>query len=164
MRKLGIFTLLTLLFSQFGWSQSYILLSKRGGKHHLRFYQGQTIRFKLHGENYFNTCMITTLRGEVIGCQGYYIHPREIAEISIQNTYQKGANLAQYGIVLGIAGVGYLLIDNLNRSVVNKEPWRVNRRVAAVSGGLLATGGGVYLLRKKSVKVGRKWKLTILTE
>jgi hypothetical protein len=164
MRNIILFLLILGGISKLGLAQSYILVSKRGGKHHLRYYQGQTIKFKLVGENYFNTCMITTLREEAIGCQGFFVHPLEIEEISIESSYQKGANLAQYGIILGIAGTGYLLIDNLNRSVVNGEPWRVDERVAAVSGGMLAGGASLFLLRKKKIKVGKKWRMSIIRE
>lgn len=70
----------------------------------------------------------------------------------------------RFGTFLVIGGVAYFLIDQFNEVIVHGEDPNIDEDVAATSAILVGAGLPLMLIKKKSQKIGGKYRLLTVEE
>jgi hypothetical protein len=93
------------------------------------------------------------------------VHRTVVPIHKIDKVYFKRTGLVNLiGKFLVVAGVGYFLIDQFNVIVVNGDEASLNDDVTTTSVALVGVGLPMALIKKKSQKVGGKYRLMTVTE
>jgi hypothetical protein len=70
----------------------------------------------------------------------------------------------RFGTFLVIGGVGYFLIDQFNEVIVHGEEPTIDENVATTSAILVGAGLPLMLIKKKSQRLGGKYRLLTVEE
>ena len=121
----------------------------------LRLYPGDEIIFSLKGKkepirSYVNNISDSSLT----------IHRDEIAFHSIDRIYfTRGNFMNVVGGLMVVGGIAYFAIDQFNMVVVHGEGFDIDQDVSIASASLLGVGLPLMLFKKKSQKVGGRFRL-----
>ena len=121
----------------------------------LRLYPGDEIIFSLKGEK-------EPIRSYVnnISDSSVTIHRDEIAFHSIDRIYfTRGNFMNVVGGLMVVGGIAYFAIDQFNLVVVHGEGFDIDQNVSIASASLIGVGLPLMLLKKKSQKVGGRFRL-----
>lgn len=142
---------------------TYLYLNKLGRTTKVKFYEQETIRFKLKGDDYFTSGRITGFEADAIKVEDVTIPLKEIVSVDIRDKNFSMFSFRSTPGKLAFAGYGYVFIDWFNRRVVaGEQNAGIDMRVAAVSTGLIGTGYLLKALRKKYFTVGRRKVIAII--
>ncbi|MFY0653696.1 MAG: hypothetical protein JXQ96_16750 [Cyclobacteriaceae bacterium] len=144
-------------------AQDFLLLSKSGMKKRFKYYEGDEFKFRLKGEKHFNTKQILRLRNDSIFFNASSIAISEISKVDIRSVNKHWFDpdiLAQMGIY---AGVGYLLVDQFNHTVVRGDGWDVDKGVLKTSAILVTSGILIHKTKRRYFKVNGRNKIKIVT-
>lgn len=141
----------------FSFAQKQLVLLK-GQKVLLRLYPGDEITFKVRGSktkriSYINNLFDTAL----------VAHRDVISLHKIERLYFDRGNLLNVvGGLFVIGGLGYVAIDQLNMVAVHKQSFQIHERVGIPAAILVGAGLPMMLVRKKSQKVGGRYRLIVV--
>ena len=140
----------------------YLMLERGRSLKKIRIYPGATLRFKFEDDQHFYSGQIKDLFGDMIIFENSVIKVQEIAAIDISGL--KNQSLLLHGLAkkLPIAGAGYFLIDQFNRSVVNGRSLYVDRKVLRTSVIMVGLGLLFDLTVKNTVKIKGKNRLHVV--
>ena len=158
------FTLLFTFSYYFTVAQNhkYILLEKGNSRHKIRIYPGEQIRFKFTDDRHFTTLRIKDLVGRYILIE-HGIFPLEyIEEIDISDYKRRYGLLNAMGEKLPFAGLGYIMIDQFNRTVVQNQPWEYDQKVIRTGAIMVGIGLILKLTSTKKFKINKKNKISIV--
>ncbi len=137
----------------------YIVVEKTLTDKQIKYSSGDEISFKLKGENFFRTDHIVALNDSSIEFHYNNILYREISQVNIKGHRFTGLNIHSIGTYAQIAGIGYIVIDNFNKVVVQGQDAVFEKEVWIV-GGIIFLGGTILkLLNPKKVKLGGKYRI-----
>lgn len=158
------FLFLFLLFSvcllyQIKAQREYIVVEKTLTDKQIKYSLGDNIGYKLKGEDFFRTDHIIALNDSSIEFHYNRILYHEISQINIKGHRFTGINYQSIGTYAQIAGIGYIVIDQFNKVVVQGQDAVFEKEVWIV-GGLIFPGGTILkLLSPKKVKPGGKYRI-----
>lgn len=137
--------------------QRYLTLSKvNKPRKQIIFYEGESMRFRLKGERFFNSGWIQGFGEDEIRFHYYRIKLDEIAEIDVDNKNFTIFNVKSWSNVLLVSGPLFLAIDQFNQGVIRDEPAGINSETVVVSGTMVASGLMLRWLRKRRWKCDRR--------
>lgn len=139
--------------------REYIVVEKTLKNKQIKYSSGDQIRYKLVGEDFFRTNHIVALNDSSIEFHYNNILYNEIAQINIKGERFTGIDLNNIGKYAQIVGIGYIVIDQFNRVVVQGQEADFEKEVW-VAGGLIFLGGTIIkMLSPKKVKLGGKYRI-----
>jgi hypothetical protein len=121
----------------------------------LRLYPGDEIMLSLNGKK-------EPIRSYVnnISDSSVTIHRDEIAFHTIDRIYfTRGNFLNVVGGLMVVGGAAYFVIDQFNLVVVHGEGFDIDQNVSIASASLIGVGLPLMLLKKKSQKLGGRFRL-----
>ena len=137
----------------------YIVVEKTLKEKQIKYSSGDEISYKLKGENFFRTNHIVALNDSSIEFHYNNILYREISQVNIKRHRFTGINIYSIGTYAQIAGIGYIVIDQFNKVVVQGQDAVFEKEVWIV-GGIIFLGGTILkLLNPKKVKLGGKYRI-----
>jgi len=157
---LFLFVLFTVgMLHQIKAQREYIVVEKTLTDKQIKYSSGDNISYKLKGEDFFRTDHIVALNDSSIEFHYNNILYREISQVNIKGHRFTGIDYRNIGTFAQIAGVGYIVIDNFNKVVVQGQDAVFEKEVWIV-GGLIFLGGTILkFLSPKKVKLGGKYRI-----
>ena len=157
---LFLFVLFTVgLLHQIKAQREYIVVEKTLTDKQIKYSSGDNISYKLKDEDFFRTDHIVALNDSSIEFHYNNILYREISQVNIKGHRFTGIDYRNIGTFAQIAGVGYIVIDNFNKVVVQGQDAVFEKEVWIV-GGLIFLGGTILkFLSPKKVKLGGKYRI-----
>jgi hypothetical protein len=145
--------ILLLLFGFNVQAQKQIVLLK-GEKVKLRLYPGDDFVYKLKGSSTVRDSYINNLFDTAV-----MAHKDIIPFYKIDRIYFKQSNFGNViGGLLVTGGVGYFLVDQFNVIVVNGDKASLDENVTTASSVMVAVGLPLMLIKKKSQRVGGRYR------
>jgi len=121
----------------------------------LRLYYGDEFIYRLKGSKTVRTSYVNNLYDTAV-----LAHKDVVPFHKIDKVYFKHSSFGnRIGTFLVIGGVGYFLIDQFNMIVVHSEKATINENVAVTSAVLAGIGLPLMLIKKKSQRIGGKYRL-----
>lgn len=154
--------LLVLLSFEFGMVHAQKFMVIRSRRKHVYYKAGETIRFKLKTEKGFHKKKIVSVMDTALQFKNYRIGFREIDKVDIRGKKMGAFNWNQVGAYMQIAGIGYILIDQFNKTVVQGRAWEFESDVWITGAAIFAGGVILQLLDPKRVKIGTKYRINCL--
>ena len=147
------------LLHQIKAQREYIVVEKTLTDKQIKYSSGDNISYKLKGEDFFRTDHIVALNDSSIEFHYNNILYRAISQVNIKGHRFTGIDYRNIGTFAQIAGVGYIVIDNFNKVVVQGQDAVFEKEVWIV-GGLIFLGGTILkFLSPKKVKLGGKYRI-----
>jgi len=123
---------------------------------------GDAIRYKLKLDDHFRKGTILSVMDTAMQFRNYIIGFREIDKIDIRGKNTGTFNWHQVGVYTQIAGVGYIVLDQFNKTVVQGSPWEFESDVW-ITGALIFAGGTfLRLAEPRRIKIGTKYRISYL--
>ena len=140
-------------------AQDFLVLSRPGIKKNIKYYEGDEIIIKVKGSNHFQPQVIRDLKPDSVLFYGNFVHPDSIEVVDIR-AINKPHKLGAASI---IAGIGYLLVDQFNHTVVKARGWEVNETVLGTSAMLVGAGILIKKTKRRFFKVNKNNKIKVVT-
>jgi hypothetical protein len=144
-------------------AQPYLYLNQIGRRDNYKFFERETIRFKLKGDDTFSIGRITGLGDHYIRFNRSIIVLDSIEMIDIRDKKRNLSFPASVTRLAAYGGYAYALIDWFNVTVVDGGEASLNGGVLIGATGLLGLSYGLQAMQRKYFKVGRGNSLTIIT-
>lgn len=140
-------------------SQNIFLIEKPGTVKNYKFHEGDDIHIRIK-----NLTSVSDIEGpitqisdsSIIIDYSYFILTKDIISVCIERFWVKLAIP-----VLFIAGVGYLALEALNRTI-NKETPVITNETAIIGSSLVAGGAVLFPFKERRLNVGEKWRVKTL--
>jgi hypothetical protein len=121
----------------------------------LRLYPGDEIIFSLKGSKQIHTSYVNNLFDTAV-----MAHKDIVPFHKIDKVYFTRSSFANViGTIMVAGGVGYFLVDQFNELVIKGHEASINEDVATTSVIMVAVGLPMMLIKKKSVRVGGKFRM-----
>lgn len=147
------------LLHQIKAQREYIVVEKTLSNKQIKYSSGDDITYKVEGEDFFRTDHIVALNDSSIEFHYNTILYREISEVNIKGHKFSELNYNSIGTKIQIVGIGYIVIDQFNKVVVQGQDAVFEKEVWIV-GGLIFLGGTILKwLSPKKVKLGGKYRI-----
>ena len=157
MKKLSV--LLLFLSLTPAYCQKQLVLLKRE-KVLLRLNYGDDFNYRLKGSKIVMPSYINNLYDTAV-----LAHENVIPFHKIDRIYFEHSSFGnRLGTFLVIGGVGYFLIDQFNEVIVHGEEPSIDENVATTSAILVGAGLPLMLIKKKSQRLGGKYRLLTVDE
>jgi hypothetical protein len=154
-----ILLVLLLGLVQHSFAQNQLVLLK-GQKVKLRLYPGDDFVYRLKGSKKVRSSYVNNLSDTAV-----VAHKDIVPFHKIERLYFKQSNLMNVvGGLLVIGGAGYFLIDQFNVVVVDGDKANLDDNVTITSAAMVGAGLPMMLLRKKSQKLGGRYRLLMVTK
>jgi hypothetical protein len=157
---LFIISFILLFISTHSFAQKYLLLDKIGSRHRVEIYPGETLRFQLKGEDHFNEAVINFLQDSLIILDVGVINVKEIHAIAKDRSIQSG--IVANSRLLMYAGIGIIIIDQFNTTVVAGDPPDINTGVVVAGGSLIVLHYLIQLAKRKKYVIRGNRRLKIV--
>ena len=157
MTKLTFIVLLSLV-AHCVQGQKFLRLANAGRNGNIDYYEGDKIRFRIKGEKFFREQMILGFTNYAIKFRFFEVPLSEIEAIDI-----RGRNRWSGGKLLMIAGMGFMGVDAINKTLVRRETYRLEEGIWITAGALVSAGLLLDLARRKKFKISRKRRMYILS-
>lgn len=144
-------------------AQPYLYLNQIGRRGNYKYFEKETIRFKLKGDDTFSVGLITGLGDNYIRFNQNVIGLDSIEMIDIRDKKRALSFPATVTRLAAYGGYAYALIDWFNVSVVDGDDASLNGGVLLGATGLLGLSYGLQAVQRKYFRVGRGNSLTIIT-
>jgi hypothetical protein len=155
--KVIFFLLFLTSFTAFGQKQLVLL---KGQKVKLRLYPGDDFVYKVKGSNAVKHSYVNNISDTAV-----VVHKDIVPYHKIERLYFKQGNFGNViGGLLVVGGAGYFLIDQLNVMVVNGDKPSLDDNVTTSSIAMVAAGLPLMLIRKKSQRLGGKYRLLMVSK
>lgn len=153
--------LFTLFIAFESCSQKYLLLDKLGSTKQFKYYEGETLRFKLKGDDHFSTGVIQLLQDSTIILDNGVVYLQDISALQVIPD-NKGLLGSSGTRKFKRGGIVLILIDQFNSIVIDGEPARISPGVMIAAGSLVAFGYILDLVRKEKIKIKGNRRLRIM--
>jgi hypothetical protein len=144
------------------YAQEFAILEKSGTEKKVYFKSGDEIRYQLKGEDHFR-------RGNIISVSdsGFQFHYnqilfREIEKVDIKGKRWGNFNWNKTGLLIQIAGLGYIAIDAFNSTVVQDASYEFDQSVWITGGTIFLVGTALRFTKPKKIKLGGRYKFRYL--
>ncbi|MEQ9301091.1 MAG: hypothetical protein RIF33_21125 [Cyclobacteriaceae bacterium] len=144
-------------------SQPYLYLNQIGRRGNYKYFEKETIRFKLKGDDTFSIGLISGFGDNYIRFSQNIISLDSIEMIDIRDKKRALSFPATVTRLAAYGGYAYALIDWFNVSVVDGNDASLNGGVLLGATGLLGLSYGLKAIQRKYFRVGRGNSLTIIT-
>ena len=160
MKKLFVFLVCSiLLLPSISYCQKQLVLLKRE-KVLLRLNYGDDFNYRLKGSKVVMPSYVNNLYDTAV-----VAHKDVIPFHKIDRVYFEHSSFGnRFGTFLVIGGVGYFLIDQFNEVIVHGEEPTIDENVATTSAILVGAGLPLMLIKKKSQRLGGKYRLLTVEE
>ncbi|HAA13578.1 MAG TPA: hypothetical protein DCE41_18545 [Cytophagales bacterium] len=146
----------------FGQDNPEVLLFERiGSPQAVWYYPGDTVRYQLKGSKEWTLQILERFTED--GDLRFTLDTVKLKDIRALDIYDRDVRRQRnrkFGFTLGIAALGYLVIDQANE-VRQGRPLSLNRRVLYGAAGLAAASGWLTWKGKPSQRVNWRWRLRI---
>ena len=161
MKKRSVLLLLSVfLFSlTSAFCQKQLVLLKRE-KVLLRLNYGDDFNYRLKGSKTVMPSYINNLYDTAVVAHKDVIPFHKIDRVYFEHTSFGN----RFGTFLVIGGVGYFLIDQFNEVIVHGEEPSIDESVATTSAIFVGVGLPMMLIKKKSQRIGGKYRLLAVDE
>jgi hypothetical protein len=152
------------LATQTAFSQTYLVVRKKGSTRKYEYFVGSQIVYKQKGYDVFFTDRISEFADSTLILNDNIITISQIAEIDLRNASSNRAPILRTSEdLLPALGIGLMAIDLFNNSIVDGNDFSLDRSTTITSGVLLATGYGLKLARRKKADFANpKFELYII--
>lgn len=154
-----LLTLLFLLILVPSIAQKKLIIARPASPAKYVFYEGERIRFKLKGEKFWSEALIQGLGENYIRLHYVNINLSEIEAIDVRGR-GSGRFLSTMASVAVIGGGGFAAIDQINRTLVHGQPG-VDEKALLIGGALVSAGVIFHLLKRKKVRIGRRFRIRV---
>ncbi len=127
-----------------------------------RFEEGEPIRFKKKGTDYYIRSYIQGIHSGYIIVADDTVYTYEIEKIDVRKKTLTSYKIAPIGKGLMVAGVSLFVIDVFNVTVIQDKRYSVDERVSRAGLILIGTGAFMQLVNNNYFKAGRKRKIATL--
>jgi hypothetical protein len=139
--------------------ERYLLLDKPGKKKDIAFYPSAKITFRMKWEKFDRHDKIVALTDTTVVFDSYEVEVKDIAYV--RTVRSNGFFSPSNGPKLVIAGLMLPLIDYLNYTIIQGNPYVINKGVMIVSGSLITAGLVLISLRHNKFHPGGNRKIII---
>jgi hypothetical protein len=152
------------LATQTAFSQTYLVVRKKGSTRKYEYFVGSQIVYKQKGYDVFFTDRISEFADSTLILDDNIIRISQIAEIDLRNANSNRAPILRTSEdLLPALGIGLMAIDLFNNSIVDGNDFSLDRSTTITSGILIATGYGMKLARRKKANfTNPKYELYII--
>lgn len=140
------------------YAQTFMVLEKMGTKKRYVYYMGENIEYLLKGQKVYESDRVTNILDSAFVVQSDTIPFKSIEKINVKSK-RKASLLTVAGPSLIIAGLGYLVIDQINRGIVQSGGSSWDSSVATTSFIIAGTGALIIILQKNKVPLDGWWRL-----
>ena len=152
-----LFLLLVPLSSSGVFAQYYLVLKNRTKIKYV-FAAGDELKFKLHGEDFYNEQMIKGFGAEKIRFHYFDLALSEVSHIKVSELRKNGLTLLSRLAITG--GVLFMVADQFNQLAIMNEALGPSDETLVITGTLIGTGLLLKLFQKRKFKIdGRKYRL-----
>jgi hypothetical protein len=155
-----IISLIFFFFSTHSYAQRYLLIDRIGSRHRVEIYPGETLRFQLKGEDHFNEAVINFLQDSLIILDVGVINIKDIHAIAKDRTIQSG--IVANSRLFMIAGIGIIILDQFNTTVIAGDPRDINTGVVVAGGSLIVLHYLIQLAKRKKYVIRGNRRLRIV--
>lgn len=160
LRRFYLILFLVILPLAVCFAQNFLVIEKMGTKKRIEIYPGEDLQYELKKTgSYIFEDRIMDLQDSLIILLLDTVHVKEISTIHYKK--EKSA-LASSFMILPVAGVALLLIDQLNHVVIAGNDFDLNPGVVVASSTLVAAGVLYKLLEKKKYKLKGNWRVRVV--
>jgi hypothetical protein len=148
-----------MFFFAFGMvhAQKYMVIT---GKRKQIFYKaGESIRFKLKTEDVYHRSTILSVSDTALQFKHYRIGFDEIDKVDIKGKKTGTFNWNQIGWLMQMAGVGYIVLDQFNKTLIQGNPWEFESEGWIIGAAIFAGGTIIRVVDPKKVKIGPKYSI-----
>lgn len=135
--------------------EPFLLLKRTNSLYQITIFEGEEIRFRLHGDKHYRQDHILGLKGNEIRFHYYSVNLDDIQSIDVRSRNPRSFFRSGPGKLI-FAGVALIGIDQLNQVVVRDEPAGVSTGIAIVSGSLIGAGILLKVIDRKYFRPGKK--------
>jgi len=158
-KKIFVCLSLVLFLPLASFCQKQLVLLKRE-KVLLRLNYGDDFNYRLKGSKTVIPSYVNNLYDTAV-----LAHKDVIPFHKIDKVYFEHSSFGnRFGTFLVIGGVGYFLIDQFNEVIVHGEEPSIDENVATTSAILVGAGLPLMLIKKKSQRLGGKYRLLTVDE
>lgn len=141
-----------LLISETAFSQTYLVVRKKGSMRKYEYFEGSKIIYKQKGQEVFFTDRITEFADSTLVLENNILHTSQIAEIDVRGAESNRSKFLRASeTLLPTVGIGLMAIDLFNHTVVDGQDFSLDRSTTTTAGILMATGYTMKLARRKKV-------------
>tara|TARA_R110000796_G_scaffold252557_1_gene387720 strand:- start:111535 stop:112041 length:507 start_codon:yes stop_codon:yes gene_type:complete len=150
--KWPFFVLCLLFVSEAAFSQTYLVVRKKGSMRKFEYFEGSTIVYKQKGQEVFFTDRITEFADSTLVLENNILHTSQITEIDVRGAESNRSKFLRASeTLLPTSGIGLMAIDLFNHTVVDGQSFSLDRSTTTTAAILVATGYTMKLARRKKV-------------
>lgn len=156
MKLKWLLALLLLVMASEAFSQTYMIVRKKGSTRKYQYFVGSEIVYKQKGREVFFTDRITEFADSTIVMENNILLISQLEELDVRNTESNRAPYLRVSEgLLPTVGIGLLAIDLFNNSVIDGNEFSLDRSTTATAVSLTAIGYGLKLARRKKVNLNK---------
>ena len=140
----------------------YLLLKKSGSTKQVIFNEGDEIRYRIRGEDYFRKSLILGLREDSVRFHYFNVAIRDFEVIDIRGMQFQRFHFDSGGVKVIMAGMLFLAGDYINQKLIQDEPGGLSAQTWAISGGLVGVGLLMQLFQKRNFRPGGRYVIDII--
>lgn len=153
---------LTSAFSLHLHAQEFAILQKSGSQKEIYFKSGDKIRYQLKTDDHFRRDHIISVSDSGFQFHYYQVLFRDIAKVDIKGKRWGNFSWDKIGLIVQIAGVGYIVIDTFNRTVVQGNSFEFDEAVWITGGAMFLAGTAMRFAQPKRIKLGGRYRFRYL--
>ncbi len=154
-------TLILLLLWTFAfeavYAQKFMIIASKRKK--IMYKAGDPIKFKLKTEKKFHSSTIVAVMDTALQFKNYRIGFNEIDKVDIRWKKTGAFNWHQVGGLMQVAGLGYILLDQFNKTLIQGNPWEFESDVWITGAAIFAGGTVICMVDPKKIKIGLKYAI-----
>jgi len=165
LRQTWIIMLLTLVSLTAAGQQTnepYLLLRKAGTRKQVVFKEGDEIRYRLRGENYFRKSTILGLHPDTVRFHYFEVPVSDFEVIDIKGQNFQNFHYNSGGNKVIIAGVLFVVADYVSQELIRDEEGGLSGETYAIAGGIISVGIIMKLLEKRKFRPGGRYIIDII--
>lgn len=148
--KWPLVLLCIVLATQTAFSQTYLVVRKKGSTRKYEYFVGSQIVYKQKGFDVFFTDRISEFSDSTLILDDNILLLSQITELDLRNTSSNRAPILKSAEnLLPALGIGLMTIDFVNNTIVDGNEISLDKSTTITSGVLLAAGYGLKLARRK---------------
>ncbi len=147
------FLVICLLFvSEVVFSQTYLVVRKKGSMRKYEYFVGSKIVYRQKGQEVYFSDRITEFADSTLVLENNILHTSQITEIDVRGAESNRSQFLRASeTLLPTLGIGLMAIDLFNHTVVDGQKFSLDRSTTTTAGILVVTGYTMKLVRRKKV-------------
>jgi hypothetical protein len=158
--KILAFVLLFGFAFEVAHAQKYMVIS--GKRKRVMYKAGDRIKFKLKTEKQYHQSTIVSVMDTALQFKNYRIAFDEIDKVDTRRKRTGAFNWHQVGALIQVAGIGYILLDQFNKTLIQGNPWEFEPEVWITGAAIFAGGTILRFLDPRKLKIGLKYHIKYL--